>query len=215
MLPPSHLTNSNRSRSRSPHRSVHPYPLPMNVQNKSSSSPPRKRTSPTVKSTPMENNQKTPSHFAPTFAGLDPLMMSMIDRQRFSASAAYASLFGAPPGSANVPSNFLPPNLFAHLDASSAMSAAMMQRDHFLNSLRTSHQEQVLSALSTKKSSEDSSRISPPKVATSPGSHSSTSSSSSKKSSHVKRLKSSSSPTLSSEHQEGTAGKPESISITS
>ena len=197
MLPPSHLTNSNRSRSRSPHRSVHPYPLSMNVQNKSSSPPPsRKRTSPTVKSTPMENNQKTPSHFAPTFAGLDPLMMSMIERQRFSASAAYASLFGAPPGSANVPSNFLPPNLFAHLDASSAMSAAMMQREHFLNSLRTSHQEQVLS---TKKSTEESSRIiNPRKVTESPGSHSSTSS-----------------PTLPTEHQESTAGKPESISMTS
>ena len=187
MLPPSHLTNSNRSRSRSPHRSVHPYPLSMNVQNKSSSPPPppsRKRTSPTVKSTPIENNHKTPSHFAPTFAGLDPLMRSMIERQRFSASAAYASLFGAPLGSANVRNNFLPPNLFAHLDldASSAMSAAMMQREHFLNSLRTSHQEQILS---TKKSTEESLRIiNPRKVTESPGSHSSTSS-----------------PTLPTEHQ--------------
>ena len=213
MLPPSHLTNSNRSRSRSPHRSHHPYPLSMNVQNKSSSPPlPRKRTSPTVKSNPPENNHKPSPHFPPAFAGLDPLTVSMIERQRLSA--AYASLFGVPPGSGNVPGNFLPPNLFAHMDASSAMSAALMQREHFLNSLRTSHQEQVLSSLSTKKSSEESSRISP-KVATSPGSHSSTSSSSSsKKSSHVKRLKSSSSPTLSTEHQEST-GKSESISITS
>ena len=112
---------------------------------------------------------------------------------------------------ASQPNNYFPGNvdpntfrnptnsssLFPNLD-SSAMTAALMQREHFLNSLRQ-QQEQIereraaINSLTkapkppppkTEQPIEDT-----PKVAASPGSHSSTSSSSSssKKLKHVKR----------------------------
>lgn len=164
MLPPSHLTNnnyssssSNRSRSRSPHPSLHHHHHHSSsslINKNSSSSPPllhsssssssRKRHSPNLKS----DTSKTSSHpppivpFPPTFGALDPLTLSMIERQRLQV--AYASLFAA----ASQPNNYFPGNmdpnafrnngsssLFPNLD-SSAMTAALMQREHFLNSLR-------------------------------------------------------------------------------
>lgn len=261
MHPPSHLTNSNnsssshRSRSRSPHPSLHhSSSSSSNLSNKNSFSPPsssssRKRNSPIIKST-QSDNFKTSSHSSslpsvsipPNFSGFDPLTLSMFERR---LPAAYASLFGVPPSANNfLLQNFDPTtfrsngssNIYPNLDSSSAMAAALIQREHFLNSLRLSQQEQnfereraaVLAANKTSKVngikieqtspkvSEESVRISP-KVITSPGSHSSASSSSqsslSKKSPHVKRVKQSSSPssaTLSNENQEITL-KQESI----
>ncbi|UJR34194.1 hypothetical protein I4U23_021600 [Adineta vaga] len=246
MLPPSHLTNPNyssshRSRSRSPHRSLHHqhqhhhHHSSSNVSNKtSSSSPPlhsssRKRHSPNVKSSALSDISKTSLHpssglpsipLPPTFGALDPLTLSIIERQRLSA--AYASLFNA--GTNSLSNNFFPgnldspafrtngsSNLFPNLD-SSAMTAALMQREHFLNSIRQ-QQEQInereraatsslnksskISSVkpertSPKTASDESSRISP-KVSTSPGSHSSTSSSS-RSSKKLKRENDSPSP---------------------
>ncbi len=245
MLPPSHLTNnnysssSNRSRSRSPHPSLHHHHhhhSSSSLLNKNSSSPPplhsssRKRNSPNMKSN-LSDSSKNSSHppppiipLPPTFGAFDPLTLSIIERQRLSA--AYASLFAA----ASQPNNFFPGNLdpstfrnngssslFQNLDSSS-MTTALMQREHFLNSLRQ-QQEQIereraaiasinkssksittqnhlkTEQTSPKVSIEEPPRISP-KVVTSPGSHSSTSSSSSssKKVKHVKREKELSSP---------------------
>jgi hypothetical protein len=246
MLPPSHLTNnnnysssSNRSRSRSPHPSLHHHHhhhSSSSLLNKNSSSPPpplhsssRKRNSPNMKSDISKNSSHPPPPIIPlppTFGAFDPLTLSIIERQRLSA--AYASLFAA----ASQPNNFFPGNLdgttfrhngssslFPNLDSSSQMTAALMQREHFLNSLRQ-QQEQIereraaiasinkssksiptihppvkTEQTSPKVSIEEPPRISP-KVITSPGSHSSTSSSSSssKKVKHVKREKELSSP---------------------
>lgn len=155
---------------------------------------------------------------------MDPLTLSIIERQR---SAAYASLIAA----TSQPNNYFPGNidlasfrnngslsLFPNID-SSAMTAAFMQREHFLNSLRQ-QQEQIIEReraavasisktskslinnvtkteqMSPKTNPEEIPRKSP-KVGTSPGSHSTTSSSSesSKKIKHVKRDKESPSPT--------------------
>jgi hypothetical protein len=256
MLPPSHLTNnnysssslSNRSRSRSPHPSLHHHHHHHSssslINKNSSSSPPllhsssslssRKRHSPNIKSN-LSDTSKTSSHppplppppivqLPPTFGGLDPVTLSFIERQRLQA--AYASLMAA----ASQPNNYFPgnldPNTFRHNGSSSlfpnldssAMTAALMQREHFLNSLRQ-QQEQIereraaihllnktskpsipLSTPKTEQPSpkhptEETPRISP-KVAVSPGSHSSTSSSSSssKKFKHVKRETKSPSP---------------------
>jgi hypothetical protein len=113
--------------------------------------------------------------------------------------------------------------MFPNLD-SSAMTAVLMQREHFLNSLRQ-QQEQIereraaiasinkisksttinppkIEQTSPKTSIEETPRISP-KVSTSPGSHSSTSSSSSssKKIKHVKREKKSPSPSVPSTNE--------------
>ena len=247
-------SSSNRSRSRSPHPSLHHHHHHHSsssslINKNSSSSPPllhsssssssssRKRHSPNIKSN-LSDNSKTSSHppppsivpLPPTFGGLDPVTLSFIERQRLQA--AYASLMAA----ASQPNNYFPGNidpntfrnngsssLFPNLD-SSAMTAALMQREHFLNSLRQ-QQEQIereraaLNSLNktskpvpltatpkVEQSSpkqqqqpvEEPPRISP-KVATSPGSHSSTSSnsSSSKKCKHVKREVKSPSPIVS------------------
>ncbi|CAF0843050.1 unnamed protein product [Adineta ricciae] len=235
MLPPAHLANanysssSNRSRSRSPHPSVHHqhHHHSSNFLTKtSSSSPPshsssRKRHSPTIKSANISDTSKSSSSglpslpLPPTFGALDPLTLSMIERQRLSA--AYASLFNAAANSSS--NNFFPPNLdsptfrpngspnlFPNLD-SSAMTAALMQREHFLNSIRQQHEQingrerAALASMSkTLKSSSKSEQITTdetprisPKVSTSPGSHSSTSSSS-RSSKKVKREKDSPSP---------------------
>ena len=131
-------------------------------------------------------------------------------------------------------------SLFPNLD-SSAMTAALMQREHFLNSIRQ-QQEQIereraalhslhktskpvpLTAVpKTEQSSpkqvveEPPPRISP-KVATSPGSHSSNSStsSSSKKCKHVKRETKSPSPTVSptNENSEVTTKEESNIETT-
>ena len=147
----------------------------------------------------------------------------MIERQRLTA--AYASLFAG----VSQANNFFPGNvdpstfrnhtnssstLFPTLDPS-AMTTALMQREHFLNSLRqqqelieherATHNSLTKSAskpsimkseqISPKTSIEETPRISP-KVTASPGSHSSTSSSSSssKKIKHVKREHPSPSP---------------------
>ena len=127
MLPPSHLANanysssSNRSRSRSPHPSLHHqhHHHSSNFLTKtSSSSPPlhsssRKRHSPTMKSANISDISKSSSSglpslpLPPTFGALDPLTLSMIERQRLSA--AYASLFNAAASSSS--NNFFPPNL--------------------------------------------------------------------------------------------------------
>jgi hypothetical protein len=244
MLPPSHLTNnnnnysssssSNRSRSRSPHPSLHHHhhsSSSSSLLNKNSSSPPplhsssRKRNSPNIKSDISKNPLPglPPVPLPPSFGPFDPLTLSIIERQRLTA--AYASLFN----SASQGNNFFPghmdpttfrPNssssLFPNLDSSS-MTAALMQREHFLNSLRQ-HQEQIMEReraavaslnktsrllppppplpiptvtkteqTSPKTNHEEPPRISP-KVATSPGSHSSTSSSSSS-SKKVKHVK--------------------------
>ncbi|CAF1485485.1 unnamed protein product [Adineta ricciae] len=235
MLPPSHLANanysssSNRSRSRSPHPSLHHqhHHHSSNFLTKTSlSSPPlhsssRKRHSPTVKSANISDTSKSSASglpslpLPPTFGALDPLTLSMIERQRLSA--AYASLFNAASNSS--PNNFFPsnldsstfrpngsPNLFPNLD-SSVMTAALMQREHFLNSIRQQHEQingrERAAPASMSKTSKPSSkpeqittdetpRVSP-KVSTSPGSHSSTSSSS-RSSKKVKREKDSPSP---------------------
>jgi hypothetical protein len=252
MLPPSHLTNnnyssssssSNRSRSRSPHPSLHHHhhhhsSSSLLNKNSSSSSPPlhssssssRKRNSPNVKSDISKNSSHPPPPLPPTFGAFDPLTLSIIERQRLSA--AYASFFAG----VSQPNNYFPVNLdpttfrnngssslFPNLD-SSAMTAALMQREHFLNSLRQ-QQEQIereraaiasinkisksttinppkIEQTSPKTSIEETPRISP-KVSTSPGSHSSTSSSSSssKKIKHVKREKKSPSPSVPSTNE--------------
>jgi hypothetical protein len=261
MLPPSHLTNnnysssssSNRSRSRSPHPSQHHHhhhssSSLLNKNSSSSSSPPsssRKRNSPNVKSDPSKTVSHPPP--PPTFGSFDPLTLSIIERQRLTA--AYASLFA----NASQPNNYFPVNidptifrnngsssLFPNLDSSS-MTAVLMQREHFLNSLRQ-QQEQIerervavasinkiskppttTTNINPLKLEQTSPKIlieEPPKVATSPGSHSSTSSSSSssKKVKHVKREKESSpSPSIPStnENIELTSVKEESnIEIT-
>ncbi|CAF0973654.1 unnamed protein product [Adineta steineri] len=240
MLPPSHLTNNNnnnysslnRSRSRSPHPTLHHHNHhSSNFSNKnSSSSPPlhsssRKRNSPNVKSNNNNNNisdsSKTshslpglpPVSLPPTFGAFDPLTLSIIERQRLSA--AYASLFNSatnPQSNNYFPNNFDPSqfrnnnnnssNIFPNLD-SSAMTAALMQREHFLNSLRQ-QQEQIMereraaaiSSLNKISKQPKIEQLSPkinteetPKVATSPGSHSSTSSSSLSSTSSSKKIK--------------------------
>lgn len=212
-----------------------PPPPPLHSSSSSSSS--RKRNSPNTKPNLLDNSKSShPSlppptslpavPLPPTFGSFDPLTLSIIERQRLSA--AYASLFAA----ASQQNNYFPINmdpttfrnngsssLFPNLD-SSAMTAALMQREHFLNSLRLSQQQQneqiiereraaIASINKTSKptnnvtkmeqtspkSNEETPRISP-KIAISPGSHSSTSSSStsSKKAKHVKREKQSPSP---------------------
>jgi hypothetical protein len=233
-------SSSNRSRSRSPHPSLHHHhsSASSSLLNKnSSSSPPllhsslssRKHNSPNIKSN-ISDSSKNSSHppsllptvpLPPSFGSFDPLTLSIIERQRLSA--AYASLFAA----ASQPNNYFPTNmdpgtfrnngsssLFPNLD-SSAMTAALMQREHFMNSLRLSQQQQneqilereraavasinrssklannvIKSEQTSPKTNEETTKISP-KAATSPGSHSSTSSSSSssssKKAKHVKR----------------------------
>lgn len=243
--PSSHGTNStnyssNRSRSRSPHRSIHQHNSSSSLLNKTSSSscssPPshssssRKRLSPHMKS---DNNSKNSSHppsplipLPPTFGAFDPLTLSIIERQRLSA--AYASLIA----NASQTNNFYPANIdpttiyrpngtsnvFTNVD-SSAMTAALMQREHFLNSLRQqqefiereraavasmnkniskssiSNQQKIEQITSPKNSIDDSIKPSP-KPAISPSSHSSTSnsSSSSKKVKHVEREQDSLSP---------------------
>ncbi|CAF1392085.1 unnamed protein product [Rotaria sp. Silwood1] len=224
----SSLLNKNSSSS-SPPSSVH----------LSSSS--RKRNSPNIKPHISDNSKNSSSHIPPslpppglppiplppTFGSFDPLTLSIIERQRLSA--AYASLFAAAAASSQ-PNNYFPgnidpttyrnnngsSNIFPNVD-SSAMTAALMQREHFLNSLRQ-QQEQILerervaavislnklSKLSSTKIEQSSPKINhdeipriSPKLGTSPGSHSSTSSSSesSKKIKHVKREKQSPSPT--------------------
>ena len=217
MHPPlSHATNSinyssNRSRSRSPHRSIHQHhssssSLLTKTSSSSSSSPPshsssRKRSSPHIKSDNSKNSSHPPSPLiplAPTFGALDPLTLSIIERQRLSA--AYASLTN----------NFFPSNIDAAAAAmyrpnvdSSAMTAALMQREHFLQSLRQQQEfierERAAVASMTKSSSKVNQhkieQITSPKPAVSPSSTSnSSSSSSSKKVKHVKREHDSSSP---------------------
>ena len=239
-------SNRSRSRSPHPslhhHHHHHHASSSSSLLNKnSSSSPPspshltsssRKHNSPNIKSSTSDTS-KNSSHpsappppplptglpsvpHPPTFGSLDPLTLSIIERQRLSA--AYTSLYG----SISQPNNFFPgnidptairnnspSNLFPIVD-SSTMAAALMQREHFLNTLRQ-QQEQIIgrdraavtSAAKSSKSStinmlkteqkspkmnaEEISRISP-KPRTSPGSHSSTSSSSesSKKIKHSK-----------------------------
>lgn len=178
--------------------------------NKTSSSPPRKRNSPNIKSESSKPSLHPPP---PNLGAFDPLTLSMIERQRLTA--AYASLFAG----VSQANNFFPGNvdpstfrnhtnsssstLFPTLDPS-AMTTALMQREHFLNSLRQQqelieHERSLTKSISKsfltkseqispKNSNEETPRISP-KVTTSPGSHSSTSSSSSssKKIKHVKR----------------------------
>lgn len=249
-------SSSNRSRSRSPHPSLHHHNNNNNnhhhsssssLLNKNSSSPPssssRKRNSPNVKSN-ISDTSKNSSHppllpppppipsLPPTFGTFDPLTLSIIERQRLSA--AYASLFAA----ASQPNNYFPgnldpstfrnngsSNLFPNLD-SSAMTNALMQREHFLNSFRQQQEhierERTAAIISANKTSKSITSINPPKtertspknsieepprintkVATSPGSHSSasSSSSSSKKFKHVKREKQSSSPSIPSTNE--------------
>ncbi|CAF3356111.1 unnamed protein product [Rotaria socialis] len=200
------------------------------------SSSSRKRNSPNMKSN-LSDNSKNSSHpplplpsslppaglppmsLPPTFGSFDPLTLSIIERQRLSA--AYASLFAVAPQPNNYfPGNIDPTtfrnngssNIFSNVD-SSAMTAALMQREHFLNSLRQ-QQEQTIEReraavasinkvsksltsnglkteqTSPKTNSEETSGISP-KLGTSPGSQStiSSSSESSKKLKHVKREK--------------------------
>lgn len=199
----------------------------MNKTSSSSSSPPlshsssRKRTSPNIKSEPSKPSLHPPSApivpLPPNLGAFDPLTLSMIERQRLTA--AYASLFAGVSQANNFfPGNVDPSTFRNHNNSSSstpfptldpsAMTTALMQREHFLNSLRQQQEliehERATHNSSTKSSSKSlttkSEQISPkisteetprisPKVSTSPGSHSSTSSSSSssKKLKHVKR----------------------------
>ncbi|CAF0835284.1 unnamed protein product [Didymodactylos carnosus] len=115
---PSHLTNNstsstNRSRSRSPHHNQNhkdqlktaPSPLTANLsESPLTSSNKKQRNSPSVKSesistTPSRtgtDKQLLPPSLPPSLnpLGLDPLMLSILERQR--VSAAYASLFSNP-----------------------------------------------------------------------------------------------------------------------
>lgn len=155
--------SSNRSRSRSPHPSLqhhhhHHSSSSLTNKNSSSSSPPllhsssRKRFSPNIKSNPSDTSKALSAHplpivpLPPTLGAFDPLTLSIIERQRLTA--AYASLFaGVPQANNYFPGNIDPAafrnngssSLFHNLD-SSAMTAALMQREHFLNSLRQQHE---------------------------------------------------------------------------
>jgi hypothetical protein len=137
---------SNRSRSRSPH---HHYATSQ-FRNKTSPSSPlsslsREHSSSNIK----PDNSKISSHLLPSsFPTFNPLTLSIIERQRLVA--AYASLFSSASQTTNYfpntcdPTIFLNQNsstLFPNLD-SSAMTAALMQREYFINSLRLSQQQQ-------------------------------------------------------------------------
>jgi len=160
------------------------------------------------------DNLKTSSHSLPLiFPPVDPLTLSIIERQHLSAT--YASLFASASHGKNFfPTNIDPmifrntnsPSLFTNFDPS-GMTAALIQREYFLNSLRLSQQQQQHEhgtivdnnnkTLKTKfeqispTNKEETKRIRL-EHATSPTSNSSISSSI--KSKHVKREKQSSSP---------------------
>jgi hypothetical protein len=203
--------NSHRSRSRSPHPSL------TNLLNKTSSSS-RKHHSSNI-----SDDSKTSLHsLSSTFPNFDPLTLSMIERQRLSA--AYASLF-ASASQANqfFPTNIDPTlfrnnkssNLFPNLD-SSAMTAALIQREHFLNSIRLSQQqqhEQIIGRESRTTGNNNATQIhkaSKTNKAISPTSISSTSSS--KKIKHIKREEQSLSP---STQNHDLTSKDESVPSTS